>query len=197
MLGPKGVVHTGVLAVLADRALIAAVMSALPARVLCTTAELSMTFLGLPPSAGSDLAARARVLHVDAETALAEVNVRDARDRVGCQKLTCALRKRSICRRDSNFATSHPESEVEKGEDMPTTLPGLAPPRGDTNIGVWRPKTPFAPEEIPICTQDANFGTPYLLRRALLKPKTLSEGFTFTPRFDPLFLAQHAEKNAN
>jgi uncharacterized protein (TIGR00369 family) len=82
MLGAKGVVHSGVVAVLADGALIASVVSALPARVLCTTAELSLTFLGSPPAAGADLTAHARVVHVDAETGLAEVHVRDGRDRL-------------------------------------------------------------------------------------------------------------------
>ena len=82
LLGPKGVVHSGVLALLADGALFAAVVSALPARVLCTTAELSMTFLGSPATAGGDLTAHGRVLYVDETTALAEVQVRDARDRV-------------------------------------------------------------------------------------------------------------------
>jgi acyl-coenzyme A thioesterase PaaI-like protein len=43
MVGPKGFVHPGVLAFVADACLIGAVVSALPARVLCTTAELSMT----------------------------------------------------------------------------------------------------------------------------------------------------------
>ncbi|HJR95589.1 MAG TPA: PaaI family thioesterase, partial [Gaiellaceae bacterium] len=82
MVGPKGAVHSGALAVLADGALIASVISALPARVLCTTAELSMTFLGSPPSPGGDLTARGRLLHLDAEMALAEVHVHDARDRL-------------------------------------------------------------------------------------------------------------------
>jgi acyl-coenzyme A thioesterase PaaI-like protein len=41
MLGPKGLMHPGVLAFLADGSLIATAVSALPARVLCTTAELS------------------------------------------------------------------------------------------------------------------------------------------------------------
>jgi uncharacterized protein (TIGR00369 family) len=82
MLGAKGVVHSGVLALLADGALFAAVVSALPARVACTTAELSMTFFGSPPSAGGDLTARGRVLHIDNATALAEVHVHDRRDRL-------------------------------------------------------------------------------------------------------------------
>lgn len=82
MVGPKGVVHTGVLAVLADGALISSVVSALPPRVLCTTAELSMTFLGTPPSLGGDLTAYGRLLHLDREMGLAEVHVHDAHDRL-------------------------------------------------------------------------------------------------------------------
>jgi uncharacterized protein (TIGR00369 family) len=61
---------------------IATVVSALPARVLCTTAELSMTFLGPPPSGGGEITARGRLLHVDRQMALAEVYVRDASDRL-------------------------------------------------------------------------------------------------------------------
>lgn len=82
MLGPKGVVHSGLLAFLADGALIATVVSALPPRVLCTTAELSMTFLGTPPLAGGDIAARGELVHLDHEMALAQVFVRDAHDRL-------------------------------------------------------------------------------------------------------------------
>src|SRR5262245_23230976 len=40
LLGAKGVVHSGAVAVVADGGLIASVISALPARGLCTTAEL-------------------------------------------------------------------------------------------------------------------------------------------------------------
>jgi uncharacterized protein (TIGR00369 family) len=82
MLGPKGVVHTGVLALLADGSLIATVVSGLPARVLCTTAELSLTFLGEPPSGGGEVTAHGQLLHLDGQMALAEVYVRDARDRL-------------------------------------------------------------------------------------------------------------------
>jgi uncharacterized protein (TIGR00369 family) len=80
--GPKGSVHPGVLAMLADGALFAAVVSALPVRVPCTTAELSMTFLGSPPPAEGEITARGRLLYVDAETGLAEVHVRDRRNRL-------------------------------------------------------------------------------------------------------------------
>jgi uncharacterized protein (TIGR00369 family) len=82
MVGPKGDVHSGVLAFLADGSLIMTVVSALPERVLCTTAELSITFLGSPLSGGGDITARGQLLHVDREMALAEVYVRDAGDRL-------------------------------------------------------------------------------------------------------------------
>lgn len=83
--GPNGKVHSGVLAVVADGALIASVMSALPERVFSTTAELSMTFLGAPTPIGGDLTARGRLLHLDAEMGLADVEVRDAADRLVAQ----------------------------------------------------------------------------------------------------------------
>lgn len=82
MLAPSGFVHPGVLALLADGALVAAVISGLPARTLCTTAELSMTFLArLPPGRG-ELIARGRLVHLDAQMGLAEVFVSDADDRL-------------------------------------------------------------------------------------------------------------------
>ena len=82
MLGPKGFVHPGVLAFLGDASLIATVISALPSRVLCTTAELSMTFLHPVSSGGSEITAHGQLLHLDAQMALAEVYVRDAHDRL-------------------------------------------------------------------------------------------------------------------
>ena len=91
MLGAKGVVHSGVLAVIADGALIASVVSALPARVLCTTAELSLTFLGSPPSTGGELTAHARVVHVDEETGLAEVHVLEGDRLVAHGTSRCAV----------------------------------------------------------------------------------------------------------
>lgn len=82
ILGPKGFVHSGALALLADGALVATVVSGLPARTLCTTAELSMTFLGTLPSGEGDITARGHLLHLDAQMGLAEVFVSDARDRL-------------------------------------------------------------------------------------------------------------------
>lgn len=82
MLGPRGVLHSGVLALLADGALVASVISGLPARTLCTTAELSMTFLGTLPHGRGDVLARGRLLHLDAQMGLAEVYVSDAAGRL-------------------------------------------------------------------------------------------------------------------
>jgi uncharacterized protein (TIGR00369 family) len=78
MLGPKGLVHSGVLAMLADGALVAAVVSGLPPRTLCTTAELSMTFLATPAHGGGDVVAYGRLVHLDEQMGLAEVFVSDA-----------------------------------------------------------------------------------------------------------------------
>jgi uncharacterized protein (TIGR00369 family) len=82
MLGPRGVLHSGVLALLADGALVASVISGLPARTLCTTAELSMTFLGTLPHGRGDVLARGRLLHLDAQMGLAEVYVSNAAGRL-------------------------------------------------------------------------------------------------------------------
>jgi uncharacterized protein (TIGR00369 family) len=81
-LGPRGVVHPGLLAFVADGAAIATVVSALPPRVLCTTAELSLTFLGPPPPAGGVVTARGELMHLDDVMALVEIHVRDANDRL-------------------------------------------------------------------------------------------------------------------
>jgi len=58
ILGPKGRVHTGMLVFLADAPLLLAIQTTLPPFTFCTTAELSMTFLGEAPAgggAGADL----------------------------------------------------------------------------------------------------------------------------------------------
>jgi acyl-CoA thioesterase len=81
MLGPSGFVHSGALALLADGALVAAVISGLPPRTLCTTAELSMTYLARLPAGHGEVTARGRLLHLDGEMGLAEVFVHDAGDR--------------------------------------------------------------------------------------------------------------------
>lgn len=76
-LSPKGAIHPGVLAFLADAPLTGAIQSMLPARTVCTTAELSMTFCTSVPGTGGTLTAEGRCIHVDAEMGLAEVFVTD------------------------------------------------------------------------------------------------------------------------
>jgi uncharacterized protein (TIGR00369 family) len=82
VLGPKGATHPGLLAFVADGAAIATVVSALPARVLCTTAELSLTFLGPSPPAGGVITARGSLMHLDDAMGLVAVHVRDANGRL-------------------------------------------------------------------------------------------------------------------
>src|SRR5262249_60282812 len=53
-----------------------------PARMLCTTAELSMTFLGAPMRTGGVITARAGVIRADDGTGLSEVSVTDQEERL-------------------------------------------------------------------------------------------------------------------
>jgi uncharacterized protein (TIGR00369 family) len=75
VLGPKGWVHKGVLAFLAGAPLFGAVQSTLPEGTSCTTAEISMTFLGLPPGGGGNLTATGRLIATAGDTGLAAVDV--------------------------------------------------------------------------------------------------------------------------
>ena len=77
ILGPKGRVHTGMLVLLADAPLLCAVQSTLPPYTFCTTAELSMTFLGPAPAGGGMLSARARLIHADSRNGLSEAFIED------------------------------------------------------------------------------------------------------------------------
>jgi uncharacterized protein (TIGR00369 family) len=63
-------------AFLADMAHFYAVLSTLPAGAACTTAELSMTFLGQPPYPGGELTASSDVIYADERNALAVALVR-------------------------------------------------------------------------------------------------------------------------
>jgi uncharacterized protein (TIGR00369 family) len=80
-LGPKGRIDSGILAFLADMAHFYAVLSTLPAGAGCTTAELSITFLGQPPDAGGELRASSEVIYADERNALALAFVRDDQGR--------------------------------------------------------------------------------------------------------------------
>jgi uncharacterized protein (TIGR00369 family) len=74
--GPKGTVDSGMFAFLADMAHFHAVLSTLPAGAACTTAELSMTFLGDPPHPGGELTASSEVIYTDDSNALTVALVR-------------------------------------------------------------------------------------------------------------------------
>jgi uncharacterized protein (TIGR00369 family) len=74
-LGPRGRVHKGVLAFLGGAPLFGAVQSALPERTSCTTAEISMTFLGEPPDGGGELTAAGRLIATAGDTGLAAVDI--------------------------------------------------------------------------------------------------------------------------
>jgi uncharacterized protein (TIGR00369 family) len=79
--GPKGRLHSGIFAFLLDMTHLYAVVSTLPAGGGCTTAELSVTVLGEPPSSGAEITARSRVIYSDERNALAEGLVIDQRGR--------------------------------------------------------------------------------------------------------------------
>ena len=70
--GPKGRLHSGIFAFLLDMTHLYAVMSTLPASMVCTTAELSVTVLGEPPASGAEITGRSRVIYSDERNALAE-----------------------------------------------------------------------------------------------------------------------------
>jgi uncharacterized protein (TIGR00369 family) len=70
-----GRLHPGICAFLSDAALTGAIQSALPARTVCTTAELSMTFCAAVGEGPGVLVASARTIHVDDRKGLAEVFV--------------------------------------------------------------------------------------------------------------------------
>jgi uncharacterized protein (TIGR00369 family) len=72
LVGPKGTAHPGVLAFLADAPLLAVIQTVLGPGTVCTTAEVSTTFLGTA-SSGDVLTAEGKVVHADGSTGLSEV----------------------------------------------------------------------------------------------------------------------------
>ena len=132
MLGPKGEVRSGLLAFLADGALFASVVSVLPARVLCTTAELSMTFLGRPPHAGGDITARGQLIHLDDEVGPAEVFVHDGDERLVAHGTSrCAVFAPIALA--SDLQADWPTPEPEPGSPDPHLRPS---PRLDASSSV-------------------------------------------------------------
>ena len=81
LVGPKGTLHPGVIAFLADAPLLAAVQTTLPPGTICTTAEVSTTFLATA-SVGDELTAEGRIIHADGVTGLAEAFIRRADGRL-------------------------------------------------------------------------------------------------------------------
>ena len=76
--GPKGHLDTGIFAFLADMAHFYASLSTLSGGSASTTAELSMTFLGQPPSSGGEISAHSQVIYRDQRNVLTEGLVWDA-----------------------------------------------------------------------------------------------------------------------
>jgi uncharacterized protein (TIGR00369 family) len=72
LVGPKGRLHPGVLSLLADAPLLAAVHTMLAPGTISTTAEVSTTFLDTAEE-GDELRAEGRQIHTDKTTGLAEV----------------------------------------------------------------------------------------------------------------------------
>ena len=72
LVGPKGTLHPGVLALLADAPLLASVHTMLGPGTISTTAEVSTTFLDTAEE-GDELRAEGRQIHTDRTTGLAEV----------------------------------------------------------------------------------------------------------------------------
>jgi uncharacterized protein (TIGR00369 family) len=79
--GVRGRLHPGIFAFLLDMTHLYAVMSTLPAGASCTTAEISVTVLGEPPTSGAEITGHSRVIYSDERHALAEGLVIDQRGR--------------------------------------------------------------------------------------------------------------------
>ncbi len=79
LAGPKGSLHPGMLAWLADSPLAAAVQQVLPPGEVLTTAELSLTFLGRVHVDDGQLAARGRLVGTHGRDHLSEVSIRASR----------------------------------------------------------------------------------------------------------------------
>jgi uncharacterized protein (TIGR00369 family) len=135
-------VHPGVLALLADGALVATVIAGLPPRVLCTTAELSITFLRpVPGDAGGALVARGRLVHLDAQVGLAEVFITDPDDRLVAHGTSrCSV----FPPLDAAVELRPPESDrpAEAGAPDPFRRPApgptAAPPAGASGVELLR-----------------------------------------------------------
>ena len=139
LFGPKGRVHTGMLAFLADAPLASAVFSALPARTLMTTAELSMTFLGEPPSAGGNLLAQGKLLHADDGNALAEVLVTDGDGRLVAHGTSRCFVYPPLDIPEMSFSEPAPDVVYETEDPYLRPAPESVPlPSGLSGLGLLR-----------------------------------------------------------
>jgi uncharacterized protein (TIGR00369 family) len=129
LVGPKGTLHPGVLAFLADAPLLAAIHSTLPPATPSTTAEVSMTFLGTARE-GDELRAEGRLIHADASTGLAEAFVTRGDGRV----IAHGTSRGSILRRlPLEGVTPNLEPPPEPAYETPD--PYLRPAEGGTLAG--------------------------------------------------------------
>ncbi len=129
ILGPTGRVHAGMLVLLADAPLLSAALTTLPPYTLCTTAELSMTFLGEPPAGGGLLRARARLIHADSRTALTECFVEEDGGRLCAHSTSRCTITGPLREADDPDAVFEPDEVVE--EDDPTPDPPIRPACGE------------------------------------------------------------------
>jgi uncharacterized protein (TIGR00369 family) len=109
-------------AFLADMTHFYAVLSTLPAGAGCTTAELSITFLGQPPYAGGELTASSEVVFADDRNALAVA-------------LVCCGQGQPVAHSTSRYFL-FPAGAVNPRRRPSSLAPTMRPPAGDP---VFRP----------------------------------------------------------
>lgn len=116
-------------AFLADMTHFYAVLSTLPAGAGCTTAELSMTFLGQPPRAGGQLTASSEVVYADDRNALALAVV-------------CTDQGQPVAHSTSRYFL-FPTGTAKPGRTRGSSAPAMRSPAADP---VFRPcDQPFSP----------------------------------------------------
>jgi uncharacterized protein (TIGR00369 family) len=141
LLGPKGRVHPGVLAFLAGAPLFGAVQSSLPPLTSCTTAELSMTFLGTPPGGEGELTAAGRLIATEGDTGLSEVGIRASDGRLVAHGTARCL---IFPPADQVVAASAPQAQQEPvwptpdPWERPVTPPGAAVTEGMSGLEILR-----------------------------------------------------------
>ena len=82
MVGPFGFIHGGFICTLLDTALTCAVLSTLPAGLICTTTDLHVRYVRALPADAGRLRAVATIVHRGKQVATSEGKLIDDRDRV-------------------------------------------------------------------------------------------------------------------